>query len=81
VVGIDARLFPSLLASASVTVVFVLLSGTFFQTLYQFPSYTPRLRDVVSALLIVLLALRADRRVRAQTSSTADIIVKEVTHE
>ena len=35
-------LFPSLLASAVATVVFVLLSGTFFETLYQFPAYSPR---------------------------------------
>ena len=36
-------LFPSLLASAVATVVFVLLSGTFFDTLYKFPAYVPRL--------------------------------------
>ena len=42
-------LFPSLLASAVATVVFVLLSGTFFETLYQFPAYTPRLRDLFYA--------------------------------
>ncbi len=42
-------LFPSLLASAVATVVFVLLSGTFFETLYQFPAYTPRLRDLLYA--------------------------------
>jgi H+/Cl- antiporter ClcA len=42
-------LFPSLLASAVATVVFVLLSGNFFQTLYQFPDYTPQLRDLVYA--------------------------------
>jgi H+/Cl- antiporter ClcA len=43
-------LFPSLLASAVATVVFVLLSGTFFQTLYQFPTYFPRLRDLFYAV-------------------------------
>ena len=42
-------LFPSLLASAVSTVVFVLLSGQFFETLYQFPNYTLRLRDLVYA--------------------------------
>jgi len=40
-------LFPSLLASAVATVVFVLLSGTFFETLYKFPAYTPRLMDLL----------------------------------
>lgn len=43
-------LFPSLLASAVATVVFVLLSGSFFQTLYQFPTYFPRLRDLFYAV-------------------------------
>lgn len=43
-------LFPSLLASAVATVVFVLLSGAFFQTLYQFPTYFPRLRDLFYAV-------------------------------
>jgi len=42
-------LFPSLLASAVATVVFVLLSGTFFETLYQFPDYTPRMLDMFFA--------------------------------
>jgi H+/Cl- antiporter ClcA len=42
-------LFPSLLASAVATVVFVLLSGSFFVTLYQFPGYAPRLRDLFYA--------------------------------
>ncbi len=36
-------LFPSLLSSATATVVFVLLSGGFFQTVYKFPAYTPKL--------------------------------------
>ena len=43
-------LFPSLLASAVATVVFVLLSGKFFETLYQFPDYTPRLVDLLYAV-------------------------------
>ena len=42
-------LFPSLLASAVATVVFVWLSGTFFETLYQFPQYTPQLADLLYA--------------------------------
>jgi H+/Cl- antiporter ClcA len=48
-------LFPSLLASAMSTVVFVLLSGTFFETLYHFPSYTPRLVDMFYAAPLGLL--------------------------
>ena len=42
-------LFPSMLASAVATVVFVMLSGSFFDTLYQFPAYTPRLLDLIYA--------------------------------
>ena len=42
-------LFPSLLSSAVATVVFVLLSGTFFDTLYRFPQYAPRLADLIYA--------------------------------
>ncbi|MBE2220771.1 MAG: chloride channel protein [Anaerolineae bacterium] len=42
-------LFPSMLASAVATVVFVLLSGTFFETLYRFPAYAPRLVDLAFA--------------------------------
>ncbi len=48
-------LFPSLLASAVATVVFVLLSGSFFQTLYQFPTYFPRLRDLFYAVPLGLI--------------------------
>ena len=40
-------LFPSLLSSAVATVVFVMLSGAFFQTLYKFPAYTPQLLDLL----------------------------------
>jgi H+/Cl- antiporter ClcA len=36
-------------------VVFVLLSGVFFETLYQFPDYTPRLADLVYAAPLGLL--------------------------
>ncbi|MCJ7512091.1 MAG: chloride channel protein [Anaerolineales bacterium] len=42
-------LFPSLLSSAVATVVFVMLTGVFFDTLYQFPAYTPRLADLLYA--------------------------------
>lgn len=48
-------LFPSLLASAVSTVVFVLLSGAFFETLYKFPAYTPRLLDLAYAAPLGLL--------------------------
>ena len=48
-------LFPSLLASAVATVVFVLLSGTFFETLYQFPKYTPQLVDMLYAVPLALI--------------------------
>ena len=37
------------------TVVFVLLSGTFFETLYKFPAYTPRLVDLVYAAPLGLI--------------------------
>ncbi len=43
-------LFPSLLASAVSTVVFVLFSGAFFETLYKFPEYAPRLVDMAVAV-------------------------------
>jgi H+/Cl- antiporter ClcA len=48
-------LFPSLLASAVATVVFVLLSGTFFETLYKFPDYSPRLADLLYAVPLGLI--------------------------
>ena len=48
-------LFPSLLASAVSTVVFVLLSGVFFETLYKFPAYTPRLVDLFYAVPLGLI--------------------------
>jgi H+/Cl- antiporter ClcA len=48
-------LFPSLLASAVSTVVFVILSGVFFETLYQFPNYTPKLVHMVYAVPLGLL--------------------------
>jgi H+/Cl- antiporter ClcA len=48
-------LFPSLLASAVATVVFVLLSGTFFETLYKFPAYAPRLVELLYAAPLGLI--------------------------
>jgi H+/Cl- antiporter ClcA len=48
-------LFPSLLASAVATVIFVLLSGTFFETLYKFPAYSPQLRDLFYAAPLGLI--------------------------
>jgi H+/Cl- antiporter ClcA len=48
-------LFPSLLASAVATVAFVLLSGAFFETLYKFPAYSPRLVDMLYAAPLGLI--------------------------
>ena len=48
-------LFPSLLASAVATVVFVLLSGSFFETLYKFPAYSPRIVDLFYAVPLGLI--------------------------
>jgi H+/Cl- antiporter ClcA len=48
-------LFPSLLASAVSTVVFVLLSGVFFETLYVFPDYAPKLAHIFYAVPMGLL--------------------------
>ena len=48
-------LFPSLLASAVATVVFVLLSGAFFETLYKFPAYMPRVVDMFYAAPLGLI--------------------------
>ena len=43
-------LFPSLLASAVAMVIFVTLTGSFFDTLYVFPAYTPQMKDLVMAV-------------------------------
>jgi H+/Cl- antiporter ClcA len=48
-------LFPSLLASAVATTVFVMLSGGFFETVYRFPTYSPRLIDLFFAAPLGLL--------------------------
>ncbi len=66
-------LFPSLLASAVATVIFVALSGSFFDTLYAFPAYTPHVKDLLLAVpfslvgslagLLFMLALKGMRKV------------------
>jgi H+/Cl- antiporter ClcA len=43
-------LFPSLLASAVATVAFVVMSGTFFDTLYTFPEYSPQMIHLLQAV-------------------------------
>ena len=43
-------LFPSLLASAVATVVFVGLTGSFMGTLYSFPDYLPKIKDLLLAV-------------------------------
>jgi H+/Cl- antiporter ClcA len=48
-------LFPSLVASAVATVIFVLLSGSFFETLYRFPDYSPRVVDLLWAAPLGLI--------------------------
>lgn len=48
-------LFPSLLASAVATVVFVGLTGHFFGTIYAFPEYSPSLRDLLLAVPLSLI--------------------------
>ena len=48
-------LFPSLLASAVATVIFVWLSGTFFESLYVFPDYSPLVADLFYAVPLGLI--------------------------
>jgi len=43
-------LFPSLLASAVATVVFVGLTGSFMKPLYSFPAYVPFIKDLLVAV-------------------------------
>jgi H+/Cl- antiporter ClcA len=43
-------LFPSLLASAVATVVFVTLTGSFMSPLYSFPAYVPIVKDLLVAV-------------------------------
>ena len=48
-------LFPSLLAAAVATTVFVALTGSFFDTLYTFPAYTPQVADLLWAVPFSLI--------------------------
>lgn len=48
-------LFPSIIASAVGTVVFVMLTGSFFGTLYVFPDYVPKLLDLFLAVPLGLI--------------------------
>ena len=48
-------LFPSLLASAVATVVFVTLTGSFMKPLYSFPQYVPVVKDLVVAVPFALV--------------------------
>jgi H+/Cl- antiporter ClcA len=59
--GIDYAwtLFPSLVASACATIAFVVLSGSFFGTLYAFPEYQPRMVDLLLAVPLGLLGALA----------------------
>ncbi|HRQ41326.1 MAG TPA: chloride channel protein [Chloroflexota bacterium] len=52
-------LFPSLVASAVATTVFVLLTGAFFGHLYVFPEYTPHVKDLLLAVPLGLLGALA----------------------
>jgi H+/Cl- antiporter ClcA len=59
--GVDYAwtLFPSLVAPSFATVVFVILSGSFFGVLYQFPDYQPQLRDLLFAIPLGLIGALA----------------------
>jgi H+/Cl- antiporter ClcA len=59
--GVDHAwtLFPSLVSSAFATVAFVILSGSFFGVLYQFPDYAPKLRDLLLAVPLGLIGALA----------------------
>lgn len=48
-------LFPSLVASAFATIAFVLLTGSYFGTLYSFPDYHARFTDLLLAVPLGLL--------------------------
>jgi H+/Cl- antiporter ClcA len=48
-------LFPSLLASAVATVVFVALTGSFMSPLYSFPAYVPVVKDLLVAVPFALV--------------------------
>ena len=59
--GVDFvwTLFPALVASSFATVAFVLLSGSFFQVLYQFADYQPKLIHLVLAVPLGLIGALA----------------------
>ena len=59
--GVDYAwtLIPSLVSSSFATVVFVLLSGSFFGVLYRFPAYQPLLRDLLLAVPLGLVGALA----------------------
>jgi H+/Cl- antiporter ClcA len=48
-------LFPSLLASAVATVVFVALTGSFMSPLYAFPDYVPVVKDLLVSVPFALV--------------------------
>ena len=52
-------LFPSLVASAFATVAFVMLTGSYFGTLYAFPDYQPRFTDLLFAVPLGLIGALA----------------------
>lgn len=55
--GVDYvwTLFPTLVASSFATVGFVLLNGSFFEVMYKFQDYTPRLLDLLLAVPLGLI--------------------------
>jgi H+/Cl- antiporter ClcA len=59
--GIDYAwtLFPSLVSSAVATIVFVVLSGSYFGSLYVFPAYVPRITDLLLAVPLGLVGALA----------------------
>jgi len=59
--GVDYvwTLFPTLVASSFATVAFVLLSGSFFRVMYQFPDYTPQLLHLLLAVPLGLIGALA----------------------
>ena len=52
-------LFPSLVSSAFATVAFVMLSGSYFGTLYAFSDYHPRFTDLLLAVPLGLIGALA----------------------
>ncbi len=52
-------LFPSIVSSAIATVVFVLLSGEFFGSLFIFPEFTPHVTDLLLAIPLGIVGAAA----------------------